>query len=108
MSLGRWLRRRRLERQAGKLLRTIFARPDLLRGTSLRPHHGGRCVLTDFDVEKDQLVSVRFGIVRHPRPYAFSRQSHKVIEYYVYDVKTQTLGVVKGHNVTREGGEDSG
>jgi hypothetical protein len=51
---------------------------------------------------------VRFGIVRHPRPYAFSRQSHKVIEYYVYDVKTQTLGVVKGHNVTREGGEDSG
>lgn len=108
MSLRGWLRRRRLERQARKLLRVLFTRPELLRGTSLRPHHSGRCVLTDFEVAEGQLIRIRFGIVRHPRPYAFSRQSHKVIEYYMYDVKTQTLRVVEGHNWTRESGEDSG
>jgi len=108
MSLRRWLRRRRLERQARELLRTVFTRPELLRGTSLRPHHRGRCVVTDLKVEEERLVSVRFGIVRHPRPYAFSRQSHQVIEYYVYDVKTQALAILKGHNLTRESGEDSG
>lgn len=48
-----------------------------------------------------------FGILRHPRPYVFSNQSHKVVEYYVYDVKESRIAVIEGHNLTRARGEDA-
>ena len=52
-------------------------------------------------------MRLRFGIVRHPRPYGFSRQSHKVAEYYEYDVRARVLTREKGVNITRQQGKDA-
>jgi hypothetical protein len=107
MSLRAWLRRRRLEREARRLVAALFAEPERLRGTSLLPHHTGRAVVVRHESDADRVVRVWFGIVRHPRPYAFSRQSHEVIEYYLYDVATGALERLEGHNWTRQRGEDA-
>ena len=53
------------------------------------------------------MARIWFGILRHPRPYRFSGQSHKVIEYYRYDLEKGRISVVEGHNVTRARGEDA-
>jgi len=52
-------------------------------------------------------VRIRFGILRHPRPYPFSPQSHKVVEVYVYDLLAGRIEVERGSNVTRRRGEDA-
>ncbi len=54
-----------------------------------------------------EILWVRFGILRHPRPYAFSRQSHNVLEYWLYDVREGCLRVEKGVNLTRLDDEDA-
>ena len=59
------------------------------------------------DVADGSVVRVRFGILRHPRPYAFSGQSHKVIEFYTYDVKARRVLRERGRNITRERGKDA-
>ncbi len=51
-------------------------------------------------------MRVYFGIVRHPRPYAFSHQSHKVLESYVYDIAAGTIRRTAGKNLTRASGRD--
>jgi len=107
MPLRTWLRRRRLEREARRLVAALFAEPERLRGTSLQPHHAGRAVVVRHEAEGDRVTRVWFGIVRHPRPYAFSRQSHEVIEYYILDVAAATLERLEGHNWTRQRGEDA-
>ena len=50
---------------------------------------------------------IRFGILRHPRPYAFSRQAHEVIEYYSYDLSGPRIKVDEGVNLTRLRGQDA-
>ena len=50
---------------------------------------------------------IRFGILRHPRPYAFSRQSHEVIEYYTWDLSIPLVKVEEGLNLTRLQGQDA-
>ena len=102
-----WRRRRRLRREARRLLDEAFAVEDLLRGTSLRRDHRVRSQLVDVDEEAGRIKAIRFGILRHPRPYAFSRQSHQVIEYYVYDLVARKIEVVRGINVTRREGRDA-
>ena len=107
MGLRSWLRRRRLEKEARGKLREAFRDAGLLAGTSLKPHHLSRSVLIDFEVPAGEIESIRFGILRHPRPYAFSKQSHEVIEYYRYDLKEPRIKVMKGLNLTRLHGEDA-
>ncbi len=64
-------------------------------------------MLIDHEEVDGEIAWVRFGIVRHPRPYAFSRQSHAVIEYWFWDRTAGTLKVEKGLNLTRRRGDDA-
>ena len=105
--LRAWLARRRLDRQAVRLVAEAFRAPELLRGTSLEPRHASRWVLVDREARDGKVVRIRFGILRHPRPYAFSRQSHKVVEYYLYHVEAQRIERLAGLNVTRLSGRDA-
>lgn len=102
-----WWRRRRQEREARRLLAAVFYSPEILRGTSLKQRHASRWILLDLDIEESRVVRIHFGILRHPRPYAFSRQSHKVIEHYLYDVAERRILRLEGHNITRESGRDA-
>ena len=106
MGLRNWLRRTRTERRVRELLAKALRDPQFLRGTSLRPRHASRCVVQGFEAEDGGIVRIYFGIVRHPRPYAFSRQSHKVLESYVYDVAAASIRVTGGKNLTRAEGKD--
>ena len=56
------------------------------------------------ELESGRIARIRFGILRHPRPYPFSRQSHKVIEYYTYHVPEGRLERQRGVNITRRNG----
>ena len=104
-------RRRRQEhrREGQRLVTELFQSPDLLAGTSLKTRHASRWVYVSHALEEngDRLARIRFGILRHPRPYAFSQQSHKVIEYYVYHVLEERLEREKGLNITRQAGKDA-
>ena len=51
-------------------------------------------------------LQVFFGIVRHPRPYAFSSQHHAVLELWCWHADEGRLERLKGRNLTREAGED--
>ena len=107
MGLLSFWRRVKEERAARRLLGELFQSPELLRGTSLEPRHGGRWILLRHESERGQVVRVWFGILRHPRPYPFSRQSHKVIEHYLYEVEEGRVRRLSGLNLTREEGRDS-
>lgn len=102
-----WLRKRKLEQKARELVAAAFVYKKPLAGTSLKPRHANRWVLQGFEVKGDEIVAIRFGIVRHPRPYAFSRQSHKVLEFYVYDVENEIIQVTRGENLTRGSAADA-
>ncbi len=108
MSFREWIKREHSQREARRLVAEVFRDPALLAGTSLKPRHAARWVLVNHEVDGCRVVRVRFGIVRHPRPYAFSRQSHKVVEYYLYDVAARKLTRLEGRNITKERGEDAG
>jgi hypothetical protein len=106
--LHSWLDARRQRREAQGLLTELFRSPELLHGTSLKAHHASRWVYISHALNDNaQVTRVRFGILRHPRPYAFSGQSHKVIEYYVYHVLEARLEREKGVNITRQAGKDA-
>lgn len=106
-SVARWFRRRRTFKEARRLLAAAFRDPQILRGTSLQPRHASRWVLLDADAEEGSVVRIRFGILRHPRPYPYSRQCHKVLEHYLYDVKAGRIERLGGLNLTRARGEDA-
>ena len=107
MWLKDYFRRKKLERDARRLVGAAFRFPEKFRGTSLKPRHAGRWVLVDFEAQDGKVARVWFGILRHPRPYSFSRQSHKVIEYYCYHVEAGRMERLEGYNLTREKGEDA-
>ena len=102
-----WLHERRRAREARRLLAEAFSSPEILRGTSLERRHRSRWVLLDHEARGERIVRIRFGILRHPRPYAFSRQSHKVVERYEYDVEARKITRLAGRNITRESGRDA-
>ena len=90
-----------------RLLAEAILTPACVEGTSLKPRHRSRTVLLDFEEKDGSVVRIDFGILRHPRPYSFSKQSHNVIEYYVYDVAAGLIERQKGVNVTRREGKDA-
>ena len=91
--------RRRLRTRARRELARLFReRRELLSTTSLRPEHAGRVRILDV---LDAPLRVCFGIVRHPRPYSFSRQFHEVLELWCYHVDEQRLERLEGVNLTR-------
>ena len=98
--------RRRLARQAHLRMLSLFDDPASLRGTSLRPAHRRRVDLVDFEEESGELKTISFTILRHPRPYPFSRQFHEVMQLYVYDVERGNLRHEKSLNLTRLRGRD--
>lgn len=99
--------RRRHRREAGRLLAALFADPERLRATSLRPEHRARAALLRPEVEGDEVVAVHFSILRHPRPHPFSRQFHEVIEYWRLPAEPGSSPVrLRGVNVSREKGGD--
>lgn len=103
-----WRRGRRGRRAALRSIAELFARPDRLKGTALRARHRNRWIYLDHEVDDEgQICRIRFGILRHPRPYAFSPQSHKVIETYTYDPRLHRLEREAGLNVTRRRGLDA-
>ena len=107
MGLRTWLKRRRLEKKARRMLQDLFRDGSLLRGTSLRPRHSSRSVFLGFEACDGELAVIRFGILRHPRPYAFSRQSHEVIEYYTWDLSIPLVKVEEGLYLTELQGQDA-
>ena len=113
-ALRRWLGARRDERRARELVADIFSHPERLAGTSLRRRHASRWVYVGHTVDDEEaaggtrkIATVRFGILRHPRPYSFSRQSHRVVEYYTLHVEEGRLEREKGVNLTRQDGRDA-
>lgn len=109
MSLRRWWDARRIQARARRLVQALFEDPSRLQGTSLRRRHRNRWVLLDVDLDEAgaAILLVRFGILRHPRPYAFSSQSHKVVELYELDVRADKLRRCAGFNQTRSEGRDA-
>jgi len=107
MSLRNWFRERRRAREARRLLNLAFRSPELLKKTSLKPRHRGRWILVNYEMEGGHVARIWFGILRHPRPYRFSRQSHQVIEYYLFDVLESRITVLRGINITRRQGRDA-
>lgn len=108
MTFRDWMRRWRLRREAARRVAEAFASPEALRGTSLRRQHAARWVLLGWEEEAGRIVRVEIGIIRHPRPYPFSPQSHKVLETYTYHVGERRMERMAGRNLTREEGEDAG
>lgn len=103
--LARWWNapERRARRAASRELDRLFASGDLLAGTSLRPDHRGRVQILDLSGAP---ARIGFGIVRHPRPYSFSRQFHEVVELWIWHADERRLERVKGINLTRGRGSD--
>ncbi len=58
------------------------------------------------DVEQDRVARVFFTILRHQRPYAFSRQVHEVLELWRLDVDTMRAERIEGSNLSRARGTD--
>ena len=103
---ARWRRfwkRRARRRRAQRMLGDLFDRPDLRQMSSLRPAHRSRAVFLGYEAEEDEIVLIRFGLVRHPRPLPLRGVSHEVIEIYAYDVKAETVDVEASHNITTRG-----
>lgn len=106
--LETWYDTLKRQRRAVRAIDDLFDRPEILGTTSLRPHHRGRCVYLRHEETADgRIARVDFGILRHPRPYSFSRQSHKVIEHYRFDVEEGSLERLGGFNLTRKRGLDA-
>ncbi len=96
----------RLRRQARRILRTLFDEPSILKGTSLRPAHGRRVDLVDYETAEDELTRFWFTILRHPRPHPYSSQHHEVMELYRYDLRDQKITREKSLNLSRVKGRD--
>jgi hypothetical protein len=96
----------RRHRAARRALDLAFANPALLGPTSLRPDHKNRTVILSHDFDGDQLLRVHFRILRHPRPYAFSKQFHEVLETWTYDLPSHRLLRTASANLTRARGGD--
>ena len=107
MTLREWFRRRRLRREAIRRVDEAFACPDVLRGTSLRRRHAARWILIGWDEEGGAVTRVDVGIIRHPRPYPFSPQAHKVLETWTYRVSERKFERRAGRNLSREADEDA-
>lgn len=113
-----WWQRRRRWRQARRLVRDLFDDPQRLTGTSLRPAHRGRVEIVDVqvDVQVDDgqvgqagdgdISRIYFTILRHPRPYPFSRQFHAVVQKYCYDVPAGQVRHEQSVNLSRLKGGD--
>ena len=71
---------------------------ELLAGSSLRADHRGRVQILDLSCAP---ARIGFGIVRHPRPYHFSKQFHEVVELWIWHAGEQRLERVKGINLTQ-------
>ncbi|MBM4015027.1 MAG: hypothetical protein FJ293_08695 [Planctomycetes bacterium] len=99
----RWRRQAAVRRAAERSLDELFRDPRLLDGTSLRPDHRPRCQLLDLSGAPDR---IGFGIVRHPRPYPFSRQRHEVVELWLWSPHERRVERVRGINVSRARGRD--
>jgi hypothetical protein len=107
--LARWRARRAahaLEREARRSLSALFERPERLRGTSLRPEHRSRVLLSGYEVDEGRVARVFFTILRHPRPYPFSRQVHEVVERWRLDLPSFRVERLEGLNLSRLRGSD--
>ena len=73
-----------------------------------RWHQGIPRTVDIFELEEDgdELVAVQFVILRHPRPYAFSKQFHEVLQLYRYDIAARQVLHVRSLNVSRMKGGD--
>jgi len=107
MGILSWVKRKQEERAARRALGEAFRTPQALKDTSLRPDHAGRWVVLDFEPAVGKVSRVRFGILRHPRPYAFSSQHHKVVEVYSFDLASRRMTRLEGFNWTRARGGDA-
>jgi len=99
----RWREDMARRRAAERALDLLFGDAALLATTSLRPDHRARCQLLDWH---EAPTRIGFGIVRHPRPYSFSRQRHEVVELWCFEPAARRLERVKGVNLTRASGGD--
>ena len=106
------LRRRwrgwRRRRAAWRHLYSLFDHPERLSGTSLRPQHRGRVDVVELEPDDPDapIEAIQFTILRHPRPYPFSRQYHAVLQLYRYDLAAGALSHVRSLNISRAQGRD--
>jgi len=98
-----WRKSRRWSRARRELDEMFTRRADLLATTSLRLEHRSRTQVLDV---LDSPRRIYFGIVRHPRPYKFSLQHHRVLELWCLHVEEERLERLQGHNLTREAFSD--
>ncbi|MFO0982726.1 MAG: hypothetical protein U1E76_13505 [Planctomycetota bacterium] len=89
-----------------RILYELFDHAERLRGTSLHRQHRSRVMYLRHTAQGGSITSVRFGIVRHPRPYPFSRQFHEVLELWTYDVSNREVRRERGVNLSRMAGAD--
>lgn len=87
-------------------MHSLFERSDVLKRSSLRPDHRTRADLRDYELRDGEVEVVYFTVVRHPRPYPFSKQFHEVVELYRYDVTAGEVVVHDSINLTRLRGRD--
>jgi len=98
---------KRREKAARALLRDSLRDPRRLAGTSLRPDHASRVMVVRLETAPDgRLLGVLFTILRHPRPYAFSRQHHEVLELWRLDAAALRFERLEGANLSRLKGGD--
>jgi hypothetical protein len=103
----RWRADRREQKRARELMRSLFDQPELLAKTSLRRDHRGRALYLRHERDDSgQVARVTFGIIRHPRPYPFSRQFHEVLELWTFDIARRTVTRERGVNLSRAKGSD--
>jgi len=101
-----WWRRRKERKLARAAMHGLFDRAEILARSSLRADHRARADLREYEIVDGEVRVVYFTVVRHPRPYAFSRQFHDVVELYRYDLVAGDVVVHDSVNLTRLRGLD--
>ena len=102
--LREFFRNERLLKHGRREVDRLFReKSELLKKTSLRAQHRARTQVQSVTLDP---LRVTFTILRHPRPYSFSKQYHEVIETYVYHVDEGRIERWKGINLSVREGED--
>jgi hypothetical protein len=104
LTLSRSRERRRLRREAERLLDELFSsRPATLAQGRLAPRHRHRISVLEIDVDGQGAVdALLLGIVRHPKSHPMAARGDEVAEVLLYRPREQTLANVGSKNLTRD------
>jgi hypothetical protein len=109
LALSRSRERRRLHREADRLLDELFSsRPAALAQGRLAPRHRRRISVLEVSVDADGAVdALLLGIVRHPRAHPLATRGEEVVELLLYRPRAGSLENVGSRNLSRTRGPAS-